>query len=188
MSAEETARLQHAPHVSRRVKEHELQVGWNGGQRLFKDKPPFDDSMDGLYWVYCGYNLSLKSHLIGKYGRGDLFTGMLLDDRSGSLLPGATMVLFSPRRDFYLAYEQPDGQYGEDLKLYSSNGTMLWRGYSGFLSANGTTVLGNFENLHWDANNTLIAEIEPIGKRRMSVTLIRRGDSGQWEWVSVASR
>jgi hypothetical protein len=65
---------------------------------------------------------------------------------------------------------------------------MLWRGYSGFLSANGTTVLGNFENLHWDANNTLIAEIEPIGKRRMSVTLIRRGDSGQWEWVSVASR
>jgi len=65
-----------------------------------------------------------------------------------------------PEADFYLPMSSPMANMGR-TSSYSSNGTMLWRGYSGFLSANGTTVLGTSKICIGNANNTLIAEIEP---------------------------
>ena len=56
-----------------------------------------------------------------------LFTGALVDDATGALLPGGQKVLFSKNAQYYLAYEQPDGQDGETIKLYRRNGTLIGR-------------------------------------------------------------
>jgi len=187
-TAEETARLRRAPHRSGRPAAHELRVGWSGGQRVFRDEPPYaaEPGADGVRWVYCGYDGSLGYHLIGK-ADADGFSGTLLDDRSGSLLPGGLTVLFAPNRTMYLSSEQPDGQYGETLTLRSRGGAVLWNGYGGFLAADGSTVPGLFENLHWGKDNRLIASVEPSGKQRMTVALTRRAN-GKWEWVPAARR
>jgi len=183
-SAEESARLQHAPHATKRLAKHELQIGWSSGHRLFKDKPPFlEGSLDGLVWIYCGYSPALELHLIGKNDEQG-FTGTLVDDAKGSLLPGGESVLFSPNRKLYIAYSQPDGQDGETLSLYTRSGSLLWQGYNGFLSPDGT-ILGNFENLHWDLENKLIAEITPNSQKKNTVALTHR--NGKWKWVPITN-
>ena len=148
-SAEEAARFKQAPHGAKRLGAHVMEVGWARGKRVFKDKPPYDEPLDGLLWVYCGYNADLKLHMLLKEDEA-LFTGALVDDVSGVLLPGGQKVLFSKNAQYYLAYEQPDGQDGETIKLYRRNGTLLWKGYNGFLSADGKDVLAYFEDMHWD--------------------------------------
>lgn len=105
----------------------------------------------------------------------------LLDDSTGSLLPGGEAVLFSPNQKFYVVYEQPDGQGGETLKLCSRRGTMFWEGYNDILSAH-RTVMGNFENLHWDNHNHVVADVHIAGKPPVVVTLTQRND-GKWDWV-----
>jgi hypothetical protein len=188
-TVEESARLQYAAHGTRRLTTHELQVVWANGQRLFKDEPPFDEPMAGIFWVYCGYSSPLKLHLVGKNDANNSFivTGDLVDDNNGSVLPGGEAILFSPNRKLYLAYEQPYGQDGETLKLYSREGHLLWQGYNGFLSPDGKIVLGEFEHLHWDSRSRLVAEIKPVGKQRMTVILVHRG-STKWEWTAVGAR
>ena len=154
MSPEERARFQQAPHGAKRVSEHQLEVRWAAGTRVFKDKPPYEP-LDGVSWAYCGYSPVLKLHLIRKADQ-DLFTGVLLDDRTGSLLPGGEAVLFSPDQHFYLAYEQPDGLDGECLKLYKRNGIMQWKGYDFIASPDGKSVIVDSENMRdmrWGKQN-----------------------------------
>jgi len=88
-----------------------------------------------------------------------LFTGVLLDDRIGRILPGGQTVMFSLDRRYYLAYDQPDGQDGEMIKLYTRSGVKIWEGYNGILSRDGKSVVTNFERMHWDGHNRLQAEV-----------------------------
>jgi len=184
MSAGEVARLHQAPHRAKRLGKHQLEVGWTGGQRIFKDRPPYDEPLDGVAWVYCGYSPTLRVHLIGKADRG-LFTGVLLDDASGSLLPGGEAVLFSPHQQLYLSYEQPDGQDGETLKLYKRGGVMLWKGCDCILSPDGKSVIvdaENMRNMRWDDQNRPQATLHLKGGRTSTVTLMR-DSKGQLDWL-----
>src|SRR5579859_4644957 len=174
MSAEETARLRNAPHGARRLSEHQLQVRWAAGTRIFKDKPPYEP-LEGVSWTYCGYNASFKLHLIRK-ADNSLFTGVLLDDNTGLMLPGGLAILFSPDHSLYLAYEQPDGQDGETLKLYKRNGVLLWKGYDFIGSPDGKSVIvdaENMRNMRWDSQNRPQATLYLKGGRTMIVTLMR---------------
>ncbi|MEO6983166.1 MAG: hypothetical protein ABI072_08625 [Edaphobacter sp.] len=180
-NAEETVRLRQAPHGAKRLGKRQLQVRWSGGMRIFKDKPPYDEPLDGIWWRYCGYSAVAKVHLVCEQDSG-LFTGKLLSDETGALLPGGQRVLFSPNQRYYLAYEQPDGQDGETITLYDRNGTTLWRGYNGILSSDGTTVVADFLNEHWDCQNRLVAEVHRSGKVAVTVTLTKVDDL-KWEWL-----
>jgi len=183
MSAEERARLQQAPHGAKRVSKHQLEVRWTSGTRIFKDKPPYEP-LDGVSWAYCGYNAVLKLHLIRKADQG-LFTGVLLDDTTGSLVPGGEAVLFSPDQHFYLAYEQPDGLDGESLKLYKRNGVMLWEGYDFIESPDGESVIVDSENMRdmrWDKQNRPQATLYLRGGKTTTVTLMR-DDKGKMDWL-----
>ena len=71
-----------------------FEVGWAGGKRILKDKPPYNEPLDGVRWTYCGYNADLKLHMLLKEDEA-LFTGALVDDMTGTLLPGGQKVLFS---------------------------------------------------------------------------------------------
>jgi hypothetical protein len=183
MSREERARFLQAPHGAKRVSEHQLEVRWASGTRIFKDKPPYEP-LDGVSWAYCGYNAVLKLRLISKADQG-LFTGVLLDDTSGSLSPGGEAVSFSPDQHFYLAYEQPDGLDGESLKLYKRNGVMLWKGYDFIASPDGKWVIVDSENMRdvrWDKHDRPQATLYLSGGRTMTVTLMRDGE-GNVDWL-----
>jgi len=185
-SAEEIARLKQAPHGAKRLGAHAIEVGWAGGKRIMKDKPPYDEPLDGLRWTYCGYHADLKLHMLLKEDAG-LFTGALVDDASGALLPGGQKVLFSKNAQYYLAYEQPDGQDGETIKLYRRNGTLLWKGYNGFLSADGKDVLATFESMHWNDQGRLQAIARTEDGKTQPVTLTQRS-AGKWEWLPHISK
>jgi hypothetical protein len=184
MSAEEVARLDQAPHGAKRLGKHQLRIGWAGGQRMFKDRPPYDEPLDGIAWVYCGYSPNLKLHLIGKADRG-LFTGVLLDENSGSVLRGGQAVLFSPDQQLYLSYEQPDGQDGETLKLYKRSGVLLWKGVDCILSPDGKSVVvdaENMRNMRWDDQNRPQATLYLKGGRSQTVTLMP-DNKGRLDWL-----
>lgn len=183
MSTEENVRLHQAPHGARRLNKHHLEVGWANGTRVFKDKPPYEP-LAGVSWAYCGYSRVLKLHLIRKADNG-LFTGVLLDEHTGLLLPGGEAVLFSPDHSLYLAYEQPDGQDGETLKLYKRNGKLLWNGYDSILSPDGKWVIVGAENMRemrWDNQNRPQATLYLEGGRTMTVTLMR-DSKGKLDWL-----
>lgn len=185
-SAEETARLKQAPHGAKRLEAHVIEVGWAGGKRILKDKPPYNEPLDGLRWTYCGFNADLKLHMLLKEDEA-LFTGALIDDVTGALLPGGQKVLFSKNAQYYLAYDQPDGQDGETIKLYRRNGTLLWKGYNGFLSSNGKDVLATFESMHWDNHDRLQAIARLDDGKTQTVTLTQ-GAAGKWEWLPHISK
>jgi len=183
MSAEEAVRLHQAPHGAKRLSKHQLEVRFATGTRVFKDKPPYEP-LDGVSWAYCGYSAVLKLHLIRKTDH-DLFTGVLLDDRTGSLLPGGEAVLFSPDQHFYLAYEQPNGLDGEWLKLHKRNGVMLWKGYDFIPSPDGISAIVDSENMRdmrWDKQNRPQATLHLSGGKTMTVTLMRN-DKGKMDWL-----
>jgi hypothetical protein len=185
-STEEVARLKQAPHGAKRLGKHVIEVGWARGKRILKDKPPYNEPLDGVRWAYCGYKADLKLHMLLKEDEA-LFTGALVDDVTGALLPGGQKVLFSKNAEYYLAYEQPDGQDGETIKLHRRNGTLMWEGYNGFLSADGKDVLANFEDMHWDDQNRPQAIAHLNDGKTQTVTLTQ-GSAGKWDWLPHISK
>jgi hypothetical protein len=179
-SAAETQRMHASPHEVKRVGKHQIDVAWSSGKRTFRDKPPYDDPLAGVWWAYCGYNPVLKMHLLYK-AAGDNFTGMLMDDVTGKLLPGGEKVLFSPDRKQFLAYEQPDGQDGQTLKLYDHSGNLVWQGYNGILSPDRKTVVAEFTDISWHGSR-LVATASFSEKKKISFTLVLHADSSR-EWV-----
>ena len=100
--------FRHAPHGATRIGKRQLDVAWEHGKRVFTDEPPYDEPLGGVRWAYCCYDPKLRLHLVFK-SDNSLFTGTLLDDRTGSLLPGGQKVLFSPDQRYYLTFEMEDG-------------------------------------------------------------------------------
>ena len=47
-SAEEVARLKQAPHGAKRLGAHVIEVEWARGKRILKDKPPYNEPLDGV--------------------------------------------------------------------------------------------------------------------------------------------
>jgi hypothetical protein len=181
LSANETQRLHNAPHGARRIGKHRLEVAWVNGKKVFTDKPPYNEPLDGIWWAYCGYDAKLGVHLLVKQDNG-LFTGALLDDQTGVVLSAGQGVMFSPDAKRYLAYEQPDGQDGETLKLYTRNGTLLWKGFNGLVSRDGISVVADFERVDWDAQNRPRATGRLGSGKAFTVTLTP-GNDGKWEWL-----
>ncbi len=172
------------PHGAARAG-HALLVHWSHGVRRFSDRPPYDASLDGLHWTYCGFSHELSMHLIGEQN-GGLFTGVLLDDKTGSVLPAGEDVWFSPNRLYYLASEQPDGQDGPTLSVHAIDGRSVWKGYGGILEPNGVGVLADFVRAGWNDQNQVTMEVSLPDGRRRTVTLTRVGNS--WQWLPKLSR
>jgi hypothetical protein len=181
LSTEEGYKLKQAPHGARRIGVHQIEISWVAGKRIFRDKPPFNEPLDGIHWTYCGYNSELKLHMLIKED-GSLFTGALLDELTGAVLPGGQTILFSKNSKYYIAYEQPDGQDGETIKLYQRDGKLLWKGYNGILSPDKKMVLANFENMHWDNQNRPQAVAQINGHNAQTITLTP-DSSGKWNWL-----
>jgi len=179
-SADENSRIRQAPHGAARRGKHTLLVHWAGGVQTFTDKPPYDEPLDGVAWTYCGYSPTTGFHLIG-YRNIDKFTGKLVNEKTGELIPGGHAVAFSPNLEQYIAYEQPDGQDGETMYLFSRKGVLLWKGFSGLLSRDRKAVLADFDDVHWDLSGKLTAEFRDPNGKKQTLKLVDEKD-GHLEW------
>ncbi len=186
-SSAETAQMSHAPHGAKRARKHMLLVHWNGGSHTFEDKAPYmDGTLDGVLWTYCGYSAAVGYHLISKNDDSEL-TGVLIDERTGAILPGGYSVAFSPDRQSYIAFEQQEGEGSATIKLYSYRGSLLWKGNNGLVSRDGQSVTLDFDNVHWNSSGILIAEYRDSHNHPFAVALKQSKDT-RWRWASVNSK
>jgi hypothetical protein len=185
-SPAEFYRMLHSPHGAGRTTRYVLWVGWAGNRRAFGDNPRHNELPEPGKWTYCGYSATLNVHLIKKEIPG-LKTGELMDDSTGSVLPGGHVVMFSPDGQSYAAFDQEDGQDLEAIKLYSRNGTLLWKSYCGLFSQDGQTVEAAFDNVRWDDSGRLIAVYKTSQKAEASVYL-NKGSDSVWRWLPVTPK
>lgn len=185
-SAEESARLKQAPHGTGRVAEHVLEIGWSGGKLMLKDEQPYDDP-DSVHWSYCGYNEALKVHMVLKDGEA-VSSGVLVDDTTGTILPGGQKLLFSKKAEYYLAYYQDDGRDGKTLKLYRRDGTLLWEGFNGLLTPDGEYQVAYFEKMQWDDRGRPQAIAHDIKSGNVQTVTLTQNSTGKWEWLPHISK
>ena len=181
----ETARMLQAPHGANRSGKHTLIVHWQRGSREFKDKAPYmEGTMDGLYWTYCGYSPQAGIHVIQKNGT-DWLTGILVNEKDGSILPGGFSVSFSPDLQKYFTREQEDGADLETIKLFSRTGKLLWSGLAGLLSPDGKNEISEFENVHWDTAGKLIAISKNYESQQRETLVMTTTANGSWQWSPI---
>ncbi|MGA2673607.1 MAG: hypothetical protein ABSE99_10310 [Terracidiphilus sp.] len=177
----EIAILRKAPHGAKRIGKHTLEVNWTQGVRRFVDNECTGNEIGGSCWEYCGYNASFHLHQIN-HEKDDLFTGVLLDDTSGKLLPGGGSVIFSPDGKRYLASSQWDGKELSDWKLYSREGILLWAGDSGITGKN-DGILAEFENPSWSSSGDLLVDSVDSASGKRYVLILMQGADKKWKWV-----
>ena len=182
----EPAALKQAPHGAKRIGKHTLQVNWAHGLRRLVDDGCDGDGIGGSCWDYCGYNAALRLHFIGHEDE-DLFTGVLLDDTSGRLMPGGGSVIFSPDGKKYLATSQWNGKELADWKLYTRNGTLLWAGDSGIVRMDDVlrvkVAFAEYEVAYWSPSGELCTEYtDPDSKKKIELKLTQ-GANRKWKWV-----
>jgi len=186
-AGDEASALRQAPLGAARVSPQRLTVTWASGSTIFADSGTEEGSLDGTAYRYCGFNPTVGMHLIHKAADG-VFTGVLLDDATGRILPAGQEVLFAPDRTKYFATVQPDGLDGQEWYLYARDGSLIWRGESGITdhhpSAKYDYFIATLDQPRWSnagaLQSTLLCAIGPPG-RSATVTLTR-GKSG-WRWL-----
>jgi len=176
----ELSALRQAPHGARRTGKHTLQINWAHGLRQLVDSGCDGDGIGGQCWEYCSYDATLQLHHVG-HADGDLFTGALLDDKTGQLLPGGASVNFSPDKKMYLSTSQMNGDEFSDWKLYARNGTLLWSGESGLVGKK-DEVLAEFEDAKWSSSGELFTGYKDSKSNKVVLKLTRKAD-GKWGWV-----
>jgi len=194
-SAQEKALLKTSPHGGMRIGKHTLQVNWAHGVKTFKEKKPYNiGEIGGINWEYCGYNATLKMHLLWKNdGDAEINGGTLLDDTTGLLLPAGYTVVFSADGLYYAARYQPGGQDGDSLVLYDrKTGAVLWQGYGGASSGADGNIAAQFDNYRWTGDDLLadatmladeIAAAQPGSpKPKTQLVTLRRQPDGKWAW------
>jgi hypothetical protein len=179
--------LSQAPHGARRIGKHVLDVRWAGGTHRFKDEGLVDGEIGGVAWTYCGYDPVSHVHLIYKAdGDHSLFTGVLLDDKTGALRPGGESVIMAPDQKFYFTYSQEDGMDGQVTDLYRRDGKKLGEGYSGMLKPDGSTIQlsdDNIRDLTWDDQDKLHATAYLDGGKTAPLDLIlQAGGKIAWQF------
>jgi hypothetical protein len=173
--------LAQAPSGAKRIKPHTLQVNWQAGKHLFKDKPPFDEPLSGRAWHYCTYNAQTQQHLIRVEDEG-MSSGNLLNERTGKIIEAGQNVRVSPDLSLYFSSQQPSGFDGEEWKIFNAEGKVLWQGLS--IVEDKHSITAEYNKPHWNNANKLQALHlctinNPLLKTTL-VTLEKIKNSYQW--------
>lgn len=179
-SRSELAALRHAPHGAKRIGKHTLQINWAHGVRRLVDKGCDGEGVGGKCWTYCGYDATLHLHILCHEDE-DLFTGALLDDKTGQLLPGGGAVSFSPDRKMYFSVSQWNGKELSDWKVYAIDGKLLWAGDSGIADESGK-IQAEFNDAHWSSSGELLTESMDSKHIKIVLKLTHSADE-HWKWI-----
>jgi len=194
-ATEEAGWMKTSPHGAKRVGKYELQVRWAKGVQVFKDKPPYGEKLGSSWYAYCGFFVWAGQglHLIVMTD-GDTFTGEMMDDATGKILPAGKTVWTSFSGEYYAATERPDGLNGENAMLFTREGKLLWKGYSGVLAADGT-VVARFDRtpqnlvvgMMQDGQGYLFGVDDTPGQLKQKFLLTPQAD-GKWAWVVAPAK
>lgn len=186
--------LNQAPFGAKRISKHHLKVNWARGSVDFIDKPPYDEALDGTAYSYCGYNSTIGMHLIHKSAFSD-FTGVLVDNATGKVMPAGQYVSFSKNKKKYFSTIQPDGLDGEEWYIYTRDGKLIWKGLSGISQKHPKYEWEFFvvelSNPRWnsvcelEATGICASERDKVNKKETTVTLKLIGK--KWEWLPKVS-
>jgi hypothetical protein len=173
--------LKEAPLGATRAAKDQLIVNWSKGSLVFRDSGVVAGDEGGTSYTYCGYRAGY--HLVRK-AEEELYTGVLVAQSSGMLLPAGYEVFMAPSNTEYLAVMQPHGQDGETWAVYSTSGSLLWKGYAGLVGRvrqfTFDMVLGELKDPRWTTSNELSATFMCKGKP--STVSLQRDKSG-WNWA-----
>lgn len=157
---------------------HELRVNAGRKNLRFIDKAPSDDT--GIAYRFCDRG---GGFILLRVAEENVFTGLLVDERTGQTLPGGEEVVFSPDGRAYFATEQPSGLDGNHWKIFAANGTLSWSGFS-FIPQEGKPdfMQATLSEPTWMPNGelTAVAQCLPNIERKWKVKLIKV--SGRWDW------
>lgn len=181
-SSPERNALVQAPHGATHTKKHRLEVGYRSGTKIFTDKPPHED-LGGVHWSYAGFDPKNNVHLICKQDE-TFFTGVLLNDESGALIPAGQTVIFAPSGNHYLAIEQADGNYFESWSLHTKTGEVEWSGDAGQTNnVDGIgVVVSTLQKPQWSEDGMLIATSECEDDSTKSGEAVLINTNGKWSW------
>ncbi len=139
----------------KRKSPHELVVMAGSKILSFKDEPPFDAELDNRTYTFCDHH---DGYILILHEDRGLFTGKLVDERTGRILPGGQEVIFSPSRNTYFVSEQEDGMEGQIWKIYASkSGKVLWTGSSAIEKEPKGGVAEVLSEPDWARSGVLIA-------------------------------
>ena len=173
--------LKEAPLGAARTAKDLLTVTWAKGSVAFRDSGVVAGDEGGTRYSYCGYRPGY--HLVLK-AEEELYTGVLVSHASGRILAAGYQVFMAPSNTEYLAVMQPHGQDGETWAVYSTSGSLLWKGYAGLIGRvpqfTFEMVLGELKDPHWTPSNELRATFMCKGKP--STVRLQRDRSG-WSWA-----
>jgi hypothetical protein len=157
-----------------RLSEHMLQVTAAGRVLSFRDVPNDEALMDVRY-TFCG---SQDGYSLVGWADGDVFTGKLIEEKSGRVLPDGLQVIFSPDRRAYLAVEQEDGIDGTDWTVhFADSGKVSWKGNS-FIPSKTTSI--DLDNPRWTDKGELIANARCWDNPDATARLVNT--RGTWSW------
>lgn len=157
---------------------HELRIRAAGRLIRLRDRPPYDESLDGTHYRYCGLHAGF--HVI-QVDDEALFGGVLVNTRDGKLLPGGETVLMTSDYRRYLAMVQPDGLDGQVWKIYQGNGKLLWSGYDFVPDAKREGYMTHqLQNPHWSVQRHLQAEAYCVDTKPETAWPVQLGDDGVW--------
>jgi hypothetical protein len=176
----EQAKMRLAPSPVTRASKHILVVHWQKGVHRFADVAPYMiGEIAGRSWTYCGYSAEIGVHAVQKNDE-KINSGVLIDQKTGLILPGGFSVSFSPDRTKYIAYEQVDGSDFSNLKLYRRDGTLIWSGYDGLLGTGNEEMSPEFDRVYWKSSGDLMAEY--LLENKKILLMLKKNAQGKWDW------
>ncbi|WP_162877996.1 hypothetical protein [Trinickia diaoshuihuensis] len=161
--------------MASRLSEHLLQLHVAGKTLSFRDIP--GDLINNVAYSFC---TSHDGYTLIQWIDGVSFSGQLIDERTGKILPGGQLVLFSPDRRGYFAAHREDGSQGDYWAIYWADGRLAWQHIDYFqIDAHEPDNYIRLVNPAWTSHGELTAKTyeghgAPIAK------LIRI--DGKWSW------
>jgi hypothetical protein len=178
----EASALRQAHGAAVRVSERRLTVRWAGGTATFNSDSLQDfGSLD--YW-YCGFNSAMGFHLIHK-AEASYFTGILLSEKTGKVLPAGQNIIFAADGSRYFASLQVDGHEGPDWYVYTRSGMVMWTGEAEHPTGGVDRAVGILEKPRWTTKGEFQATLScPNGAdTRPPATVTLTLLSGGWTWM-----
>lgn len=180
-AAKEAAEIRRlAPESVQRTAPHVLRVTTAARALVLKDVPPYDEPLSGQHYYFCSRG---AGYLHFRFEDDSLFTGVLVNEQSGVLMPAGQEVIFSPDLRAYFATEQPEGLDGEVWKIRAADGRPSWSGYS-FITRQDRpdTIYATLDQPAWTPSGELTARATCIDGNwtRWQVKLLKI--AGDWQW------
>ena len=185
-AAREAAEIRRlAPESVQRTAPHVLRVTTAAKAVVLKDQPPHNEPFSGKHYYFCSRGAGYLHFRLEEEG---LFTGVLVNEQSGAVLPAGQEVVFSPDLRAYFATEQPDGLDGEVWEIHAADGRLSWSGYS-FMPRQGRpeTIYATLDQPAWTARGEFTARATCIDGSQHSWPVKLLKIAGAWQWRPYAS-